>query len=232
FDNASLVENLAAQASTVESARQFSAGLPIIVSPVTLRMRINPNATAPEPEPSPGELPPRVDVRQMSLFGAGWTVGSLKYLAESGVHSVTFYETTGWLGVLEREEGCPLPDVFRSFPGAVFPMYHVFADIGEFAGGQVVPSASSATLRVDGLALRKGDKTRVILANLTGQEQSINIIGLGQRVHVRSLDETNVESAMRSPEEFRGQNGKVMIADAGSLELALLPYGIATIDWI
>ncbi len=49
FDNASLVENLAAQVSTVESARQFSAGLPIIVSPVTLRMRLNPNATAPEP---------------------------------------------------------------------------------------------------------------------------------------------------------------------------------------
>jgi len=231
FDNASLVENLAAQASTVESARQFSAGLPIIVSPVTLRMRLNPNATAPEPEPSPGELPPQVDVRQMSLFGAGWTVGSLKYLAESGVHSVTFYETTGWLGVMEREEGCPLPDVFRSLPGAVFPMYHVFADIGEFAGGQVVPSTSSAALRVDGLALRKGDKTRVILANLTGQEQTINIIGLGQQVHIRSLDETNVEPAMRSPEGFRGQNGKVMTTDAGSLELALLPYGIVTIDW-
>lgn len=231
FDNASLVENLAAQASTVESARQFSAGLPIIVSPVTLRMRLNPNATAPEPEPPLGELPPRVDVRQMSLFGAGWTVGSLKYLAESGVHSVTFYETTGWLGVMEREEGCPLPDVFRSLPGAVFPMYHVFADIGEFAGGQVIPSASSATLCVDGLTIRKGNRTRVMLANMTNQEQDIKVAGLGEQVCVRFLDETNAELAMRSPEEFRKRNGTVMTTLAGLLELTLLPYGIATIDW-
>lgn len=230
FDNASMVENLAAQASTVESARQFSAGLPIIVSPVTLRMRLNPNATAPEPEPPPGELPAQVDVRQMSLFGAGWTVGSLKYLAESGVHSVTFYETTGWLGVMEREEGSPLPDIFRSLPGGVFPMYHVFADIGEFAGGQIVPSTSSATLCVDGLTIRKGDRTRVMLANLTNQEQLINVVGLGERVHVRSLDETNAEHAMQSPEAFRAQKGQLITTRDGTLELRLLPYAIATID--
>ncbi|MCS7259528.1 MAG: hypothetical protein NZ765_01935 [Anaerolineae bacterium] len=230
FDNASLVENLAAQASTVESARQFSAGLPIIVSPVTLRMRLNPNATAPEPEPLPGELPSQVDVRQMSLFGAGWTLGSLKYLAESGVHSVTFYETTGWLGVMEREEGSPLPTVFRSLPGAVFPMYHVFADIAEFAGGQVIPSVSSATLRVDGLTVRKGERKRVMLANLTNQEQVIDVVGLGGRVYVRLLDETNAEHAMQSPEAFREQKGELITPRNGSLELALLPYAIATID--
>ncbi|MGQ9502648.1 MAG: hypothetical protein ACUVSB_11380 [Anaerolineae bacterium] len=232
FDNASLVENLAAQASTVESARQFSAGLPIIVSPVTLRMRLNPNATAPEPEPPPGELPPRVDVRQMSLFGAGWTAGSLKYLSESGVYSITYYETTGWLGVMECGEGCPLPDIFHSLPGVVFPMYHVFADIGEFAGGQVIPSVSSAPLRVDGLTVCRGDKTRVILANLTNQEQAINVVGLGRRVHIRSLDETNAEHAMRLPEEFRRRNGKVMTTHSGSFKLTLLPYAIVTIDSI
>ena len=230
FDNASLVENLAAQASTVESACQFSAGLPILVSPVTLRMRLNPNATAPEPEPAPGELPSRVDVRQMSLFGAGWTLGSLKYLAESGVHSVTFYETTGWLGVMEREEGSPLPDVFRSLPGAVFPMYHVFADVGEFAGGQVVPSTSSAILRVDGLTMRKGDRTRVMLANMTDQEQGVRVVGLGRHVQVRSLDETNAEQAMQSPEAFRARAGEVLPTHAGSCDLVLMPYAVVTID--
>ncbi|PWH15688.1 MAG: hypothetical protein DDG58_10665 [Ardenticatenia bacterium] len=230
FDNGSLVENLAAQASTVESARQFSAGLPILVSPVTLRMRLNPNATVPEPEPAPGEPPARIDVRQMSLFGAGWTLGSLKYLAESGARSVTFYETTGWLGIMEREEGSPLPDVFRSLPGAVFPMYHVFADVGEFAGGQVVPSASSAPLRVDGLTLRKGERTRVMLANMTHQEQRVNIVGLGGRIQVRSLDETNAEYAMQSPEAFRAQAGEMIPTHTGSCALTLMPYAVVTID--
>ena len=71
FDNSSLIETLAAQAVTVESARQFVGGLPIAVTPVTLLARFNPNATGPEPEPAPGELPPQVDIRQMSLFGGG-----------------------------------------------------------------------------------------------------------------------------------------------------------------
>ncbi len=72
----------------------------------------------------PGELPPQVDVRQMSLFGACWTAGSFKYLAEAGTQSITFYETTGWRGVMETEAGSPLPELFRSLPGTVFPMYH------------------------------------------------------------------------------------------------------------
>ena len=71
FDNSSLIETLEAQAITVESTRQFADGLPIAVTPVTLLARFNPNATGPEPEPPPGELPTQVDVRQMSLFGAG-----------------------------------------------------------------------------------------------------------------------------------------------------------------
>ena len=101
FDNSSLIETLEAQAITADSACQFTDGLPIVVTPVTLLARFNPNATGPEPEPAPGELPSQVDIRQMSLFGAGWTLGSIKYLSESGASSVTYYETTGWRGVME-----------------------------------------------------------------------------------------------------------------------------------
>ncbi|GAB4540424.1 MAG: hypothetical protein Kow0063_30230 [Anaerolineae bacterium] len=230
FDNLSLAETLAAQAATVESTRQFCQGLPIAVSPVTLKMRFNPNATGPEPEPEPGELPPQVDVRQMSLFGAGWTLGSLKYLAESGPHSITYYETTGWRGVMETEAGSPLPDKFRSIPGAVFPMYHVLADVGEFAGGQVVPTTSSDALLVDGLALRKDGKTRVILANLSPDPQQVSLQNLSPNVQVAYLDETNVEAAMVSAEEFRAAKGKREKTTDGSLALKLMPYAIARID--
>jgi hypothetical protein len=151
FDNASLTETLAAQAVTVASAHQFAGGLPLAITPVTLRPRFNPNATAPEPAPAPGELPRQVDLRQMSLFGAGWTAGSLKYLCESGAASLTYYETSGWRGVMELAGGSSLPERFRSLPGGVFPLYHVLADVGEFAGGEVIPSESSAPLRVEGL---------------------------------------------------------------------------------
>ncbi len=230
FDNLSLVETLAAQAATVESARQFSGNLPLAVTPVTLKMRFNPNATGPEPEPPPGELPPQVDVRQMSLFGAGWTVGSLKYLAESDVHSLTYYETTGWRGVMETATGSPLPDKFPSLPGAVFPLYHVMADVGDFAGGEVLPTRSSHPLQVEGLALHKDGRTRLILANLSAELQQVTVSNLPAQVRVRLLDETNVVAAMQAPEEFRRQAGDLQPSVAGTLQLQLRPYGVVRID--
>lgn len=230
FDNLSLVETLAAQASTTESARQFIADRMLAVTPVTLKMRFNPNATGPEPEPEPGELPAPVDERQMSLFGAGWTAGSLKYLAESEAQSLTYYETTGWRGVMETEAGSPVPDKFQSLPGAVFPLYHVLADVGEFAGGEIVPTRSSQPLRVDGLALRQEGWLRILIANLSAEPQQVTVQNLGQQVRLRTLDETNAQAAMQNPEEFRAQAGEWVQTSAGSLLLRLRPYAVARLE--
>jgi hypothetical protein len=234
FDNSTLTENLEAQAATVESARQFAGGLPVAVSPVTLKPRFNPNATGPETAPPPGELPSSVDVRQMTLFGAAWTLGSVKYLAESGAQTVTYFETTGWRGLMETERGSPIPAKFRSLPGTVFPLYHVLADVGEFAGGDVVPSVSNAPLAVEGLVLRKGGRTRILLANLTDREQSIQVsdTGIGKVWSLSLLDGTNAEFAMTSPESYREQRGEALETHGSHFEVHLRPYAVARIDQV
>src|SRR5581483_2946095 len=73
-----------AQATVIEAARYWAQDLPVIVSPVTLKPRFNPytTTTAPPSTVPQGDLPPQVDPRPMSLLGADWTIGSLKYLAE------------------------------------------------------------------------------------------------------------------------------------------------------
>ncbi len=230
FDNLSLAETLAAQAATVASARQFIGDTPLAVTPVTLKMRFNPNATGPEPEPEPDQLPPQVDVRQMSLFGAGWTVGSLNQLAGSDVQSLTYFETSGWRGVIETKAGSPLPNKFQSLPGSVFPMYHVFADVGEFSGGEVLPTRSSNSLLVEALALRQTGRQRLLLANLSHESQQISVSGLPERVAVRLLDETNAEAAMLEPEIFRARPPDFFNTSDGVLELHLLPFALARID--
>ncbi|MBA3440504.1 MAG: hypothetical protein H0T92_11605 [Pyrinomonadaceae bacterium] len=234
FDNSTLVENLQSQAETVVSARQFIGDVPLAVGPVTLKARFNPNVNDPALEPTTDQLPDEVDVRQMSLFGAGWTAGSLKYLAESGVHSVTYYETSGWRGVMERETGSPRPNQFRSLPGSVFPLYHVLADFGEFAGGVVVPTKSDEPLKVDGFALYKDGKTRVVLANMTSLTQAVTIQNLGEQLRVRRLNETNAEAAILSPEDFREpshSSDSPMQSSGSRFEIDLLPFEVLRIDF-
>ncbi len=203
FDNASLVESLAGQAPTVTTARSFSAGKPVMVSPVTFKMRSNPAATGQESPTHFDQLPPQVDPRQMSLFGAGWTLGSIKYLAEAGAHSITFYETTGWLGVMERRLGSPLPHLFPSLPGEVFPLYHVLADVSPFEGSDVLSGKSSNPLLIEGLAFRKNRKVRVVISSFKSEPQRVCVVGLPSHVTCRHLNEENVLQAMQMPEHYR-----------------------------
>jgi D-apionolactonase len=228
FDNLSLVETLATQATTVHSARGFVGDLPIAVTPITLRARFNPNATGPEADPAPGTLPPSVDPRQMSLFAAAWTLGSLKYLAESGVASATYFETVGWRGVVESAEGSPAP--FPSLPGAVFPVYHLLADVGEWADAAVLPVATSNRLAVDGLALEREGAKRILMANLTNDPQRVTVRHGGTSGWLRTLDETNALAAMEEPELFRKHRGRRVPCTGGISEFVLLPYAVVRLD--
>ena len=214
FDDASLIETLPAQAVTVASAETFSGGKPVVVSPVTLKLRHNPNATGDKAR----SLEQQRDPRQTSLFGAAWTLGSLKHLAKSRAHSLTYFEATGPLGVMAAQD-------------EVYPMYHVFADVGEFEGGEVVASRSSRPLLFEGLVLRKGEKQRLMLANFTADEQVIHIAGLKGRHQGRVLGETTAEEARREPERFRARFPLAFEAD-GDLSVTLNPYTLLTLDGV
>lgn len=221
-DDLSVMEALEAQADTVRSAARFAGGRPLVVSPVTLRQRFNPVATGPETAPAPGELPRPVDPRQAGLFGAAWTLGSLVGLASVGVESITLYETTGWRGVLELDEGSPLPDRFLSVPGGVLPLYHVFADVAEFAGGEVLPVTVSEPRSVAALAVQKDSRRVLLLANLGAETRTVELEGIPGEWAMRRLSGDEVEAATRDPEEYRSSLPRRV---AGVVELP--PFAIA-----
>ena len=229
FDETTMIENLAGQAYNVETARTFTAR-PVVVSPITLKIRGN--ASAPSEALGMTELPGDVDARQLSLFGAGWTIGSISRLAATGfVHSLTYFETTGWRGLMETEAGSLLPSAFLSEPGMVFPLYHVFADIAEFGHCQVYPTHSTHPLLADGLTLRDAaGRRRVLVANFTRDEQALKIKSGSGTARVRYLDETTATEAMKNPEAFRSLAGEVVEAVGGKVELKLLPYAVARVD--
>lgn len=229
-DEDTLRESLAAQSATVVRARQFLGKLPLAITPVTLRPRFNPHAL--EQTTEAGALPAAVDVRQPSLFAAAWTLGSLKYLAESGVASATYYETTGWRGVMETEWGTAEPELFPATSGSVFPLWQVLADVGEFVGGEVLRTTSSAPLKVLSLALRRAEAMRLVLANLSGEVQSVCLMQMERAAHLRRLNADNVAAAMADPESFRRRPATVCTPLHGTLELTLQPNEIVTIDYL
>ncbi len=231
FDNLSLAENSAAQRDVVTSARAFCGTMPIYISPVTFKQQFNAAATGAEAPTPPGVLPARVDPRQMSLFGAGWTLASIKNLAEAGAAGITYYETAGWKGVMETTAGSALPEKFPSIAGSVFPVWHVLADVGEFRGGQVLPCVSSRPLDIECLILKSGGRTRMIVANLSTERQTVELPASVQTV-LRLLDASNAESAMTRPEDFRAplslpgtasSNGVSRRAMIGGVLAALTP---------
>ncbi|HKX62190.1 MAG TPA: hypothetical protein VJS65_10105, partial [Verrucomicrobiae bacterium] len=230
FDHITLVENIAGQVNNVESARQFTSR-PVVVSPITLRIRNNGGAA----DEKPGALtalPSDVDPRQLSLFGAGWTLASIARLAGTGfVHSLTYFETTGWRGIMETAAGSLLPAKFPSKPGVVFPMYHVFADIAEFGGRQMYPVHSTHPLEADGLTLfASAGRKRILAVNLTRDSQDLKIKTGTCTARVRYLDETTAEEAICRPEEFRKRPGKQTESVSGKIELKMEPYAVARVD--
>lgn len=233
FDNASLVENLAAQADAVNSARQFAGRKGIVISPVTFKPRFNPNATG-EVALAPDTLPPQIDPRQMSLFGAAWTLGSIKYLAESGAQSITYFETSGPRGVLESVEGPKWGKLFPSRSNQVFPLYHVLASVNEMAGGEVLSCRSNQPLLLDGLVLRKGTKIRAMVANMSPEAQAVKIAwpSTTQSIRITKLDADQLKHATDSPETWRMLTGDTIVLTGVDVEFSLGPYAVARLDTV
>ncbi len=186
-DNLTMVENLAGLAYQAESAKEFSSK-PVVYSPITLG--------------------PTGDPREASLFGAGWTLGSIARLAETGnVHSLTY-----------------------AFDNR-FPAGHVFADIGEFGATKVFATHSTHPLLTDGLTLVNAQGCRrLLVANLSGDPLEVKIKAGQVKAQVRYLDETNCRAAMDQFEEFRADQGKLVDPISGKIELQLLPFALARVD--
>jgi hypothetical protein len=229
FDNASLVETLAAQAETVRSARAIAGQTPLVVGPVTLKPPFNPNATVAVAEPGPDRLPDSVDPRQLSLFGAGWTLGSIRHLAQAGVDSLTYYETTGWRGLIERTDDLTRRDLFPSRPSGLFPLYHVFAALAEFGGGEVLTVELGEPLATEALAVRSGDRIRALVASFLDAERPVTIsLPALHDARVKLLDETTYDAAVNDASFFL-TGGETIDATGGTIALTLRPFAVA---WI
>ncbi|NMC37622.1 MAG: hypothetical protein GYA41_04795 [Bacteroidales bacterium] len=195
-DNQTLTENLRGQEYTVRSALNFSKGKGIWISTVNLQRRFNANVSNYELPPAGDGFPPQADSRIMSLYGACWTVGSLKYLCESGVKGITFYETVGERGIIQGDYESRWPDRFPAARGMIFPVFFILRYLAGLRHMKVIKSISSSPLDADCLALTDGTQIRLILVNFTRFVRKVLINGCSGTLKIRELNAESYSEAV------------------------------------
>ncbi len=226
-DLLSMTETLKAHQYVVESCREFANDKRIHVGPVTLKMRWNPNATKTSEPLSPGQLALNADPRQLSLYGAAWTLGSFKYLGESEVKAVTFFQTCGWTGLLPHSNE-PWPDDYAVPKNEVYPLYLILKEILCHKQSFIIPIISSDPLVVDGIAFENpNNKITVILANYTYEEKIIELPTELHPVKFRMIDVDNIETLTRNLDLSLNQ-----ISSQTIKRIPLKPFSLIVMEYI
>lgn len=228
FDNDSYVETAAASRYGVQTSMFFS-NKPIHVTPYTLKMRWNPNATEIENEIPANGMPAKVDPRQMSMLNAGVTLATLKYIAQEGVESTTWFETVGERGIMMGNRSSRY-EKFIAEPFTFYPVFFMFKEILTGDDWQVVKSESTDRLKVDGICIRKNGDMKVLLANLTGEKQEVTIARKPSlKVLISYYDHLN------APKYYKDPNYKVVaetkLTDQ-ALKIELLPYAFVVVEYL
>ncbi|SFS51670.1 hypothetical protein [Paenibacillus sp. BC26] len=214
FDIASLAETVSAQADTVRSARSIVPDVPLSIGPITFKPRLNPNTTSEEGRRRSEDRTNHTDARQWSLFGAAWTLGSLRSLSEAGAERVCYLETAGPLGVMcdGGEEK--------------YPLYHVLAASAKLQGEEVLDCTVADRLSCDALAVRASDGAVTLLAaNYTNETIRVRVESAVtlQPTELLALDERAVRPL--APVVYPAP----VVQDDGSLELELLPFAVVVV---
>jgi hypothetical protein len=158
-DDLTIVENISAQADTVQSARDlYGESKAIHISSLTLRKRFNPAATVSEERLLPNDQ--KADPRQETKFASAFTLGSIKTLSQANANAVTLYQTVGKQGIL-------------SAAAEAYPVYTLLHEIQQSGATTVIHTVSSKPLDCDALLLHNGEVYTLLLANYTPLTQRV-----------------------------------------------------------
>jgi D-apionolactonase len=162
-DQRTVTENLATLQHQVQSCKIFAQGKAVHAGPVSFKMRWNPD------EPGSRQRDPLSDLRQLSCYGAVFTLGSFKYLAAAGAAAVNYFEATG-CGGLMNNENAPWPQNYGVPEQFIYPLYFVLKELLQRKNQQLLALETSDPLLFDGICFVNSDQQKTIfLFNYTAQ---------------------------------------------------------------
>jgi hypothetical protein len=225
-DDVSVMETLEAHPYQIKSVRSLFGKAGYRLGPSAIPARTNPYGASSAPNPNNERVClSRIDPRQRGLFGAAWTVGYAGAWAKGGLDAVTLGAVTGPAGMVYRKTDHAQP-YFDALSGtAVYPLYHVIADLAKADRARQIATDVSSPGKAAALAYRGKDGPVLWLANLTPQAQTVRVSGFAGPARVAMLDEGSFGRATTSL-AFVEKSGQ-RVARVGNV--ALRPYAVARI---
>ncbi len=181
-DDISVMETNEAIPYLVSSTREFMGGsVPIRIGPSQIGCRENPYGKSTAANPGNGRVClSAMDPRQRGLFNAAWMLAYVAACARSGVEAVALGAPTGQFGHIYRRTDFGQPWYDGLDAPAVYPGFHVFADLARL-GGESTPGVDVKGAGVAALAVKHAGRHTLWLANLTADPVAAEIAGSGRQ---------------------------------------------------
>ena len=227
-DDRSVMETLEALPYQIETAKAFSGSVPHRVGPSGIGARDNPHGVTYSDNPNNLRIClAKMDPRQRGLFSAAWTLGYVATLARAGVSGISMGAPTGPLGMIYREAEHTQPFFDDLEAVAVYPVFHTMSALNRAPGNAMLSTTCSDSSKAVCLGWSEKSGNTVMIANLTADEQIIDVSGIPRDATIGMLDEDSFIFATTNAKTFR-RAGK-LLGDAKRIRLG--GYAVAYIAY-
>ncbi len=188
-DDVSVVQTLETLPHIFASARAICER-PYRLGLTAIGMRMNPYGEVVSPNPDQRRLTMATwDPRARSLLGASWALGAIAASLGHNVEAMTLAAPVGPFGVVAARSSVARP-WYEAHPEAVvYPIFHLLKALS--AGGRRCATEGLPD-KMPGVAVCREGAVRLVIANLTGCEQSFRLSARGRAA---ILDQGSFEAA-------------------------------------
>lgn len=177
-DDDEVMLGLASLPGMVATWRARHPALPLRVGPSAIAARASPLGAQPPSDGTRRLALAATDPRTRAQFGAAWALGHVAALAQAGVQAMSLLSLTGAAGLGEVRNGVFSP----------FPAFGVLSSVT--APAERLHTEVSDAQTVAALALGRGGRTQLLLANLRAEPTDVHVAGFGieRRLRLSAYD--------------------------------------------
>jgi hypothetical protein len=159
------------------------------------------------------------------LAASGKAISNFKSLIFSGIDSISFYENGGKTEVFSADHSNIKVENINSVP-----FFYLIREVLEMNSGFIIQAENSAPSLIDAFIFIAGGRIKVMLINLSGENQTISLGGVSHHAKIKMHDSHSIKEVFEHSEEFEKETGQEMSVHNARTSIVMQPFGIALIQ--